>query len=124
MITDGPFPIELAADGLLNFADVQTAIEAYTPLYALFLPRADFIRAANSLQLDETIAIYLAKILGTDYHLAFVENHHPMVQLSTMQAGYRLMMHGLDCEALHGWLRSMKRAQTSGAPVFGLPARG
>lgn len=123
MITDGAFDIELAQDGPLNFADVQTAIEAYTPLYALFLPRADFIRAANSLQLDETIAIYLAKILGTDYHLAFVENHHPMVQLSTLQAGYRLMMHGLDCEALHGWLRSMKRAQAGGEPVFGLSQR-
>ena len=123
MITDGAFDIDLAGDGALNFVDVQTAIEAYTPLYALFLPRADFIRAANSLQLDETIAIYLAKILGTDYHLAFVENHHPMVQLSTLQAGYRLMMHGLDCEALHGWLRSMKRAQAGGAPVFGLSQR-
>ena len=83
MITDGPFAIELEDGNWLNFADVQTAIEAYTPLYALFLPRADFIRASNSLQLDETIAIYLAKLLGTDYHLAFVENHHPMVQLST-----------------------------------------
>ena len=123
MITDGPFPIDLKKDGLLNFADVQTAIEAYTPLYALFLPRADFIRASNSLQLDETIAIYLAKLLGTAYHLAFVENHHPMVQLSTLQAGYRLMMHGLDCEALHGWLRAMKRAQVTGEPVFGLAAR-
>jgi hypothetical protein len=122
MITDGPFPIELRRDGPLNFADVQTAIEAYTPLYALFLPRADFIRASNSLQLDETIAIYLAKLLGTAYHLAFVENHHPMVQLSTLQAGYRLMMHGLDCEALHGWLRAMKRAQVTGEPVFGLAA--
>ena len=119
MITDGPFPIELANDSPLNFADVQTAIECYTPLYALFLPRADFIRAANSLQLDETIAIYLAKILGTYYHLSFVENGHPMVQLSTLQAGYRLMMHGLDCEALHGWLRAMKRAQAGGASVFG-----
>jgi hypothetical protein len=119
MITDGPFPIELANDSMLNFADVQTAIEAYTPLYALFLPRADFIRAANSLQLDETIAIYLAKILGTDYHLSFVENGHPMVQLSSLQAGYRLMMHGLDCEALHGWLRAMKRAQESGTTAFG-----
>lgn len=123
MITDGPFPIELAPDSPLNFADVQTAIEAYTPLYALFLPRADFIRAANSLQLDETIAIYLAKILGTNYHLNFVENHHPLVQITTLQAGYRLMMHGLDCEALHGWLRSMKRAQATGAAVFGVPAR-
>jgi hypothetical protein len=124
MITDGPFAIELRDDRWHNFADVQTAIEAYTPLYALFLPRADFIRASNSLQLDETIAIYLAKILGTGYHLAFVENHHPMVQLSTLQAGYRLMMHGLDCEALHGWLRAMKRAQAGGASVFGAaPAR-
>jgi hypothetical protein len=30
------------------------------------------------------------------------------------------MMHGLDCEALHGWLRSMKRAQATGAAVFGI----
>lgn len=120
MITDGPFDIDLAPDGPLNFADAQTAIEAYTPLYALFLPRKDFIRASNSLQLDETVAIYLAKLLGSNYHLAFVENHHPMVQLSTLQAGYRLMMHGLDCEALHGWLRTMKRAQATGEPVFGL----
>jgi len=119
MITDGPFDIEATPNTWHNFADAQTAIEAYTPLYALFLPRADFIRAANSLQLDETIAIYLAKLLATDYHLAFVENHHPMVQLSTLQAGYRLMMHGLDCEALHGWLRSMKRAQAAGGTVFG-----
>ncbi len=119
MITDGPFDIELKDGTWRNFADVQTAIEAYTPLYALFLPRADFIRAANSLQLDETVAIYLAKILATDYHLSFVENHHPMVQLSTMQAGYRLMMHGLDVEALHGWLRTMKRAQAAGQSVFG-----
>jgi hypothetical protein len=119
MITDGPFPLEPMPDTWHNFADAQTAIEAYTPLYALFLPRADFIRASNSLQLDETVAIYLAKLLGTDYHLAFVENHHPMVQLSTLQAGYRLMMHGLDCEALHGWLRAMKRAQAAGGTVFG-----
>lgn len=119
MITDGPFDIETTPNTWHNFADAQTAIEAYTPLYALFLPRADFIRASNSLQLDETIAIYLAKLLATDYHLAFVENHHPMVQLSTLQAGYRLMMHGLDCEALHGWLRAMKRAQAAGGTVFG-----
>ena len=26
---------------------------------------------------------------------------------------------GLDCEALHGWLRSMKRAQAQGQSVFG-----
>lgn len=117
MITDGPFDIEPTKKGWLNFVDVQTAVEVYTPLYALLLPRSDFIRAANSLQLDETIAIYIARLLGTDYHLAFIKNGHPMVPLATMSAGHRLMMHGLDCEGLHGWLRQMKRRQAAGLPL-------
>jgi len=100
-----------------NFVDIQTAVETYTPLYALFLPRSDFIRAANSLQLDEVIAIYIAKILGTDYHLNFIKNGHPLIQLSTLQAGYRLMMHGLDCECLHAWLRALKHRQAAGLPL-------
>lgn len=108
----GPLP-----RGPFNLVDVQTAVEAYTPLYALLLPRSDFVRAANSLQLDEVIAIYIAKILGTPYHLAFIKNGHPLVQLSTLQAGYRLMMHGLDCEALHGWLRLLKHRQAQGLPI-------
>jgi len=117
MISDAPFEFEPLPTGWLNFADVQTAIEVYTPLYALFLPRADFVRAANSLQLDETIAIYIAKLLGTDYHLSFIKNGNPLVPLSTLQAGYRLMMHGLDCESLHGWLRLLKRRQAQGLPL-------
>ena len=104
-------------NGLFNVIDVQTAVEAYTPLYALFLPREDFVRAANSLQLDEVMGIYIAKILGTDYHLAFMKNGHPLVPLSTLGAGHRLMMHGLDVEGLHGWLREMKRRQEAGLPL-------
>lgn len=114
MITDGPFDLERTKKGWLSFADVQTAVEVYTPLYALLLPRADFVRASNSLQLDEPVAIYIGKILGSDYHLSFIKNGHPLVALSTLQAGYRLMLHGLDCEALHGWLRVLKRRQQQG----------
>ena len=117
MISDAPFDLEPLPRGRLNFADAQTAIEVYTPLYALMLPRADFIRAAQSLQLDETVAIYIGKILGTDYHMSFVKNGHPLVPLSTLQAGYRLMMHGLDCEAFHGWLRLLKHRQAAGLPL-------
>jgi hypothetical protein len=117
MVSVEPFELAPLPKGRLNFADVQTAIEVYTPLYALFLPRADFVRAANSLQLDETIAIYIAKILGMDYHLSFMKNGNPLVPLSTLQAGYRLMMHGLDCEALHGWLRLIKKRQAMGLPI-------
>ena len=116
MISDGDFDLEPLPRGPLNFVDVQTAVETYTPLYALCLPRADFIRAANSLQLDETIAIYIGKILRTDYHMSLVENGHPLVQLSTLGAGFRLMMHGLDVEALYGWLKLLKRRQADGLP--------
>ncbi len=51
------------------------------------MPRADFMRAPGSLQL-ETVAIYVGKILG------------------------------LDCEALHGWLRLLKGPPDAG-PVAG-----
>jgi hypothetical protein len=46
-----------------------------------------------------------------------MENGHPLVPLSTLQAGYRLMMHGLDVEGLHGWLRVLKRRQAAGLPI-------
>jgi len=116
MISDG-FELDPLPTGPLNVIDVQTAVEAYTPLYALMLPRSDFVRASNSLQLDEVVAVAIAKILGTPYHLAFIKNGHPLVPLSTLQAGYRLMMHGLDCEALHGWLRVLKARQAAGLPI-------
>ena len=43
--------------------------------------------------------------------MSLIKNHHPMVPLSPLQAGFRLMMHGYDAEALHGYLRRLKRAQ-------------
>ena len=117
MISDIDPAFEVFPTGPLNRIDIQTAVEFYTPLYALMLPRADFMRASHSLQLDEIVGIYIGRILGTDYHMSFVKNGHPLVALSTLQAGYRLMMHGLDCEAMHGWLRVLKARQEAGLPL-------
>jgi len=117
MISEGGFDIDPAPEGRLNIIDVQTAIEIYTPLYALMLPREDFQRAAHSLQLDETVAIYVAKVLGSDYHLNFVKNGCPLMPEGAMFASRRLMLHGLDCEALHGWLRLLKQRQARGLPL-------
>ena len=111
------FGFEEFPTGRLNFIDVQTAIEFYTPVYAAFLSRHDFVRASNSLQLDETVGIYVAKILGSDYHMSLINNRHPMIPLSTFEAGFRLMMHGYDAEALHGYLRLLKRQQAGGGSV-------
>jgi hypothetical protein len=94
-----------------NVIDLQTAIELYTPAYAFWLTDRDFWRAANSLQLDETIGLYCAQLTGEEKHLAMVTNAHPLVPESTLKAGYRLVLHGLSAEVLHGFLYALKQAQ-------------
>ncbi|HYF04898.1 MAG TPA: hypothetical protein VEA59_01870 [Patescibacteria group bacterium] len=109
MITDGPFPIDALPRRPTNIIDVQTAIEIYTPIYQLLQSDDDFWRAANSLQLDETIGQYISKVLGSGTQLALVNNKHPLVPNSILHAGYNLVLHGLASETLHSLLRSLKR---------------
>ncbi len=113
-ISDGPFEIEPMPDRWSNFIDLQTAIECYTPIYQLFLTDNDFWRATNSLQLDETIALYASKILDNPLPMLLVNNRHPMIPLSTLRAGFRLVLHGLAIEMLHAFLVQMKRQQMAG----------
>jgi hypothetical protein len=110
-ITDGPFAIDADSlpSGWLNKLDLETAIEIYTPLYQLFLTDSDFWRACNSLQLDETIAIYASRLMGDLSYVSLVNNKHPLVPMSTLQAGYRLLLHGLAAECLHATLVQGKR---------------
>ena len=114
-ITDGPTDIVVPPPGRWNRVDLETAIEFYTPLYGLFLTDRDFWRAANSLQLDETVALYVARMLGREQHLSLVNNGHPLVPLATLKAGYRLMLHGLATETLHGFLRHEKARRAAGS---------
>jgi hypothetical protein len=115
VVTDGPFHIDEASlpTGWLNFIDLETAIELYTPLYQLFLTDSDFWRACNSLQLDETVAIYTSKLIGDLSYVSLVNNKHPLIPLSTLQAGYRLLLHGLAAECLHATLVQLKRQKST-----------
>lgn len=116
MIRDPGLLLDDMPQSRLNFLDLQSAIELFTPLYQLMLTDNDFWRAANSLQLDETIGIYAAKLLGAPQHLILVNNSHPLVPMSTLRAGYRLVLHGLSTEMLHSLLMEMKAAQEGGDP--------
>lgn len=111
-ITDGEFDMDPGPQRRWQFIDLQTAIELYTPMYALLLSDHDFWRASNSLQLDETLAIYLSRLLGDMTPLGLVSNRHPTVPNTTLQAGFRLMLHGLDAECMHGYLRQLKQQAT------------
>ena len=101
MVQDPPLRLEDMPRGPFNKLDLQSAIEVYTPVYQLLLTDNDFWRASNSLQLDETVAIYCAKILASPEHLVMLNNKHPLVPLSTLRAGHRLVLHGLSTEMLH-----------------------
>ena len=118
-ISDAPIPFEAFPDRFTNFLDLGSAIELYTPLYELLLTHRDFTRANHSLQLDETMAIYAAQILGDATHLALVNNRHPLVPLSPLRAGHRLVLHGLGTEVLHAVLVRHKRGGP-GAGALGL----
>jgi Family of unknown function (DUF6999) len=112
-ITDGPFQIDEDSlpKGWPHSLDLESAVEVYTPLYQLFLTDSDFWRACNSLQLDETVALYTSKLIGDASYMSLVNNKHPLIPLSTLQAGYRLLLHGLAAECLHATLVQCKRQQ-------------
>lgn len=114
MITDGGrFPIAPQNDGWLNKFDIQTCIDLFTPIYQLFLTDRDFWRSVHSLQLDETIGLYVASILKRPEGLILVNNKHPLVVPPTWTAGYRLVLHGLASEMLHALLVQEKNRQAS-----------
>jgi hypothetical protein len=117
MIRDPGLKLEDMPHGKLNVMDLQSAIELFTPLYQLMLTDNDFWRAANSLQLDETIGIYTATLLAAPEHLVLVNNKHPLVPLSTLRAGHRLVIHGLSTEMLHSLLDRFRQAQAEGTVV-------
>lgn len=103
--------IDELPDAWHNFLDLQSAIELYTPLFALLLSREDFERASTSLQLDETLAIHVATLFDKGEIMGLVNNKHPMVPLSTIEAGFRLMLHGVDAENLYGFIKYVRDSQ-------------
>ncbi|MDF9800694.1 hypothetical protein OKW21_005957 [Catalinimonas alkaloidigena] len=109
MITPDRFDHIEFPDRWTNILDLRSAIELFTPFYQFFLTNNDFIRASNSLQLDETIGIYTSQILNTPGHLSLVNNKHPMVPETTYSAAYRLVLHGLAAETLHAVLVNLKQ---------------
>jgi len=113
MITEDQFDHVEFPNRWTNILDLRSAIELFTPFYQLFLTANDFVRASNSLQLDETIGIYTSQILNSPGHLSLVNNKHPMVPETTFSAAYRLVLHGLAAESLHAVLVKVKRKETA-----------
>jgi len=111
MIKTPPIALHDMPQRKQNFMNLESAIELFTPMYQLMLTDDDFWRAANALQLDETLGLYVATLTNAPQHLILVNNKHPLVALSTLRADYRLVLHSLSTAMLHGLLMRAKREQ-------------
>ena len=92
-----------------NVLDLESAIHLYTPVYQWFLSDREFSRAVASLQLDESIGIYIATLIGTAEHLHLINNRHPLVPSRRVDAAHDLVLHGLGTERLHYRLVALKK---------------
>jgi hypothetical protein len=114
-ISVAPPQLEAFPERWTNIVDLESAIELYTPMYQLLLSDRAFWRSSISLQLDETVALYVSRLLGVPTIVALANNKHPLVPLTTLRTGFRLVLHGLSTELLHALLVQAKLAQESAA---------
>ena len=110
-INVAPPQIDAFPDRWTNIVDLESAIELYTPMYQLLLSDRAFWRSSISLQLDETVSLYVSRLLGLPTVVSLANNKHPLVPLTTLRTGFRLVLHGLSTELLHGLLVQAKLAQ-------------
>lgn len=84
-----------------QFLDLESAVAIYTVMYAVFLTKADFERAAHSLQFDQDFGRLAGEALGHPGLEQRVSNRHPLLPPPTSGTARRVMIHGLETEALH-----------------------
>ena len=135
-ITDGDFPIGEMPQGWLNFLDLESAIEIYTPMYQLLLTDSDFFqgseaflqqaRAACSLPLlrkdflIDPYQVYEARAIGADCILLIVAalDDDVLLQLSLLAAELDL---DVLCE-VHDE-EELERAMALPVPLIGVNNR-
>jgi hypothetical protein len=59
----------------------------------------------------KTIAVYVARLFCREGIVPLVNNKHPCAPISTLEAGFRLMLHGLDAENFYGFVKDMREQQ-------------
>jgi hypothetical protein len=92
-----------------NFLDVETACEMIAPFFQLLCTDEEYWRASISLQLDETIGVYMATLLNHPSRLFMVNNKHPLLPNNIVEAPRRLMLHGLSTEMVYQFLVNLKK---------------
>lgn len=108
MIQDFDDRIDLPVQAWHRGIDLETAIEVFTPLFALLLSRSDFDRASHSLQFDASVGSLFGQILNVPGAAHFSSNRLPHMPEAKAMTGRRLLVHGIESEVLYGMLKALK----------------
>jgi len=94
---------------LSQFLDFETAHELFKTTFCLLLTAREYEAAINSFQLDQTLAVRTARILGDPALAEYAHNRFPLVFHGTTGLSRRFVLHGLFVEHLHAHLVAVAR---------------
>lgn len=100
--------IDFSRRTILQFLDLESAIEMFKVFYSFCLTSKEFERAVLSLQFDENFGLYISQILGSQEWNHAITNRHPLAPNSPFNAARDLLLHGVMTEYIHRILEIYK----------------
>jgi hypothetical protein len=91
--------------------DFETAHELFKTLFCILLTAREYERSINSLQLDQTLAIRVGRIVGDPELASMAENTMPLYIVGPLNISRRFVMHGLFTEHLHEYLERLRASR-------------
>ena len=94
--------------------DFETAHALFMCLFCLLLTAEEYRDAINGFNLDQSIALRVAALIGEPGVVEMAYNKYPLYLVGPWNLGQRFLMHGFFTEYLHARLEEI-RQQASGA---------
>ena len=119
-------PVEVAYDPSYRkwtqFLDFETAHELFKTTFCFLLTADEYEAAINGFQLDQSIAVRIAKIVDDPTLMELAYNKYPLALHGTINLSRRFVMHGIFVEHLHAYLENLMREVGQGYAAAGTSA--
>jgi hypothetical protein len=93
--------------------DFETAHELFKSLFCILVRADEYDRSINSLQLDQTLALRVSRIVGEPWVATIATNVMPLYFVGPLNISRRFVMHGLFTEHLHAYLERLRESRTN-----------
>lgn len=88
--------------------DFETAHELFKTLFCILVRADEYERSINSLNLDQTLALRVSRIVGEPWVGTMAVNVMPLYFIGPLNISRRFVMHGLFTEHLHAYLERLR----------------